>query len=113
MNNAARIGGKRRIYEDTDSLVRRFAALWVAAWMGMTVLIQLLTLVTFDSTASLTLAPVSYTHLTTAPSACADNSRSGRFISRAASLRKYDASSGMSWRISRSAGVRRRTTFRR
>jgi hypothetical protein len=57
MNNAARIGGKRRIYEDTDSLVRRFAALWVAAWVGMTVLIQLLTLVAFDSTESLTLAP--------------------------------------------------------
>lgn len=57
MNNAARSGGKRRIYEGTDRLARRFAVVWVAAWMGMTVLIQLLTLVAFDSTESLTAAP--------------------------------------------------------
>jgi hypothetical protein len=57
MNNAARIGGGRRSYAGTDWLVRRFAAVWVAAWMGMTVLIQLLTLVAFDSPESLTAAP--------------------------------------------------------
>jgi hypothetical protein len=62
MNNAARIGGRREIYDGTDSLVRRFAALWVAAWIGMTVLIQLLTLVSFDSAQTLTSAPTaSYT----------------------------------------------------
>jgi len=57
MNNTAKIGGQRRIYEGSDWLVRRFAAVWVAAWMGMTVLIQLLTLVAFDSSQSLMAAP--------------------------------------------------------
>ena len=57
MSNAARIGGRHENYEGTDGLVRRFAALWVAAWMGMTVLIQLLTLVAFDSAGSLATAP--------------------------------------------------------
>jgi hypothetical protein len=57
MINSARIGGRQEIYTGSDRLVRLFAAFWVAAWMGMTVLIQLLTLAAFDSTRSLTAAP--------------------------------------------------------
>lgn len=59
MNNTVRIGGTRGIHEGTDSLVRRVAALWVAAWMGMCILIQIFTLVGFDATANLAAAPPS------------------------------------------------------
>jgi hypothetical protein len=57
MNNTARIGGPRALAERPDMVPRRLAILWLAAWMGMCILIQLFTVVGFDTTASLAAAP--------------------------------------------------------
>ncbi len=63
MNNTARIGGRQGKLEGADRLARRVAVLWVAAWIGMCLLIQVFTLVGFDSTQSLAAAPPAcYTH---------------------------------------------------
>ncbi len=57
MSNSPRIGGPGRIHEGTAWLVRRIAAVWVAAWMGMILLVVTLTVVTLSSPAELKTAP--------------------------------------------------------
>jgi hypothetical protein len=57
MSNSARIGGPGQIHEGTAWLMRRLAAVWVAAWMGMIVLIVTLTLVTLTSPATMVASP--------------------------------------------------------
>jgi hypothetical protein len=57
MSNSARIGGPGQIHEGTAWLMRRLAAVGVAAWMGMIVLIVTLTLVTLTSPATMVASP--------------------------------------------------------
>ena len=57
MSNAARIGGPGQIHENPAWLVRRLAAVWVAGWMGMILLVVTLTIVTLTSPAAMNSAP--------------------------------------------------------
>ncbi len=57
MSNSARIGAPGKIHADPAWLVRRLAAVWVAAWLGMILLVGALTIVTLNSPAALTAAP--------------------------------------------------------
>lgn len=57
MSNSPKIGGPGRIHEGTAWLVRRMAAVWVAAWMGMILLVVALTLVTLSTPDTLKASP--------------------------------------------------------
>ena len=57
MSNSPRIGVPGQIHEGTAWLMRRLAAVWVAAWMGKIVLIVTLTIVTLTSPATLVSSP--------------------------------------------------------
>jgi hypothetical protein len=57
MNNAPRIGGPGRIHDTTAWLVRRIAAVWVAAWMGMIAIVVALTMVALQSPNAFESAP--------------------------------------------------------
>ncbi len=57
MSNSPRIGAPGRIHESTAWTMRRIAAVWVAAWMGMILLVVTLTVVTLSSPEALKLSP--------------------------------------------------------
>jgi hypothetical protein len=57
MSNSARIGVPGQLHEGTAWLVRRLTAVWMAAWMGMILLVVLLTVVTLNSPAAMISAP--------------------------------------------------------
>jgi hypothetical protein len=57
MSNSARIAVAGQMHEGTAWLVRRLAAVWVAAWMGMILLVVALTVVTLTSPASMIASP--------------------------------------------------------
>ena len=57
MSNSARIGAPGRIHEDPAWVVRRLAAVWVAAWTGMILLVLTLTIITLTSPATMISSP--------------------------------------------------------
>jgi hypothetical protein len=57
MSNSARIGVPGQIPEGMAWLVRRLTAVWVAAWMGMILLVVTLTIVSLNSPAELISSP--------------------------------------------------------
>lgn len=57
MSNSPRIAGPGQMHEGTAWMVRRLAAVWVAAWMGMILLVVTLTVVTLNSPETLRSAP--------------------------------------------------------
>ncbi len=57
MSNAPRLGGSRAAYDGPDSPVRRIASFCLCSWIGMSILIQVVTLVGFDSLQNVSAAP--------------------------------------------------------
>ena len=57
MSNSPRIASPGQMHEGVAWMVRRLGAVWVAAWMGMILLVVTLTVVTLSSTELLRSAP--------------------------------------------------------
>jgi hypothetical protein len=57
MSNSPRIGVAGQIHEGTAWLVRRLTAVWVAAWMGMILIVVALTIVALSSSATTISSP--------------------------------------------------------
>lgn len=57
MSNSARIVAAGQMHEGTAWLVRRLAAVWVSAWVGMILLVVALTVVALTSPASMIASP--------------------------------------------------------